>query len=125
MRGLTLDTGALLALERRASPVQPLLSKAIGQGREIRVPAGVLAQAWREPARQALLATLLKRRYVIVVPLDAAAARATGILCAASGTSDVVDASVALCALAHDDHVVTSDPIDLARLVGPNRVVAI
>jgi hypothetical protein len=89
------------------------------------VPAGVLAQAWREPARQAPLAQLLKKAGVVVVPLDAAAARATGILCAASGTPDVVDASVALCAHVHGDHVVTSDPVDIARLVGRDRVIAI
>ena len=125
MSGLTLDTGALLALERGNAYVRDLLASTLLDGRNLRLPAGVLAQAWREPVRQARLAQLLKQPGVIVVPLDAAAARATGMLCAASGTSDVVDASVALCALAHGDHVVTTDPVDLARLVGRSRVVAI
>jgi len=121
----TLDTGALLAFERGDVIVRGLLETGFRNGREARIPAGALAQAWREPARQAVLAQLLKRREVSVVPLDVATARATGMLCAASGTSDVVDASVAICALRHEDRIVTSDPVDLARLVGRSRVIAI
>jgi len=47
---------------------------------------------------------------------DARAARAAGELCGRTGTADVIDASVLLCALARGDRIVTSDPGDLRRL---------
>jgi hypothetical protein len=123
--GYTLDAGALVAVEHGDLVVRALLQEAVERGRDLRVPAAALAQVWREPAQQARLGQLLKKPQVTVVPLDAATARATGFLCAVSGTADVVDASVAVCAHLHGDKVVTSDPSDLARLVGRDRVIAI
>ena len=125
MSGYTLDTGALLAVERQSVAVLQLLTQARAYDLDIRVPAAALAQAWRDPPRQARLSRLLKLPEVRVIPLDAVTARATGILCAATGTSDVADASVAVCAFVHGDKVITSNPKDLARLVGRSRVVAI
>ena len=46
--GLTLDTGALLALERGDSRVRALLRRALESGIGFSVPAGVVA--WRAPA---------------------------------------------------------------------------
>ena len=43
-------------------------------------------------------------------------ARQAGQLCGVTGTSDVIDASVVLCAREHGHTVVTSDPDDLRRL---------
>jgi hypothetical protein len=45
-----------------------------------------------------------------------ARARAAGQLCGVSRTTDIVDASVVLCARAHSAKIVTSDPDDLRRL---------
>ena len=42
--------------------------------------------------------------------------RAAGVLYGRTGTSDVVDASAALCARERDHHVDTSDPQDSAVL---------
>lgn len=125
MSGYTLDAGALLAVVRGDLIVRGLLHDAVQEGRDLRVPAGALAQVWREPSQQARLGQLLKKPQVTIVPLDAGAARETGLLCAVSATNDVVDASVAVCAHRHGDKVVTSDPVDLARLVGRDRVIAI
>ncbi len=47
---------------------------------------------------------------------DAVAARAARVLCGRTGTGDVVDASVVLCARERDHHVVTSGPQDFAIL---------
>ena len=80
------------------------------------VPAGVLAQAWRGGARQARVARLLRASVTTVVSLDRGAALRTGALCAAAGTSDVVDASVAVCAQERGHAVVTTDPGDLRAL---------
>ncbi|MGI8730662.1 MAG: hypothetical protein ACR2LK_11875 [Solirubrobacteraceae bacterium] len=83
---------------------------------DIHVPAGALAQAWRNPARQVRLARVMSAAGIVIHSLDAAGARAAGQLCAATGTSDVVDASVVLVAGVVDGVTVTSDPDDLRRL---------
>ncbi len=76
--------------------------------------APVVAQAWRGSARHARLARSLGM--VDVRTTGLADARLAGELLAASGTSDVVDALVALVAVP-GDQVLTSDPSDLTRLV--------
>ena len=58
-KGLSLDTGALLALERGDSRVRALLRRASETGLPLSVPAGVVAQAWRGGPRQARVARLL------------------------------------------------------------------
>jgi hypothetical protein len=83
---------------------------------DIHVPAGALAQAWRNPARQVRLVRIMSSEGIVVHPLDAVSARAVGQLCAATATSDVVDASVALVARIVDGVTVTSDSDDLRRL---------
>lgn len=75
--------------------------------------AGVLAQVWRGESRQARLSQALAG--IEVRPLDEALGRAAGLLLAATGLSDVVDAGVVLLA-ADGDEIVTGDPDDLAAL---------
>ncbi len=82
----------------------------------IHIPVGVLAQAFRDGRRQVELVRLLKDRRTHVVPLDADTARVIGVLLGACACSDVVDASVVVCAHRHKQGVVTSDPEDLRRL---------
>jgi hypothetical protein len=43
--GMTLDTGALIALDRGNKRMIALLHQALAQGRAFQVPSGVLAQA--------------------------------------------------------------------------------
>lgn len=83
------------------------------------MPAAVVAQAWRNPARQVRLVRLLSSDLVTIHPLDADEARAVGHLCGASATSDVVDASVVLVARRVGGVTVTSDLHDLRR-IDPN-----
>jgi hypothetical protein len=115
-QGLTLDAGALIALDRGDRRVLFLLQLAHADRRPIRIPAGVLGQVWRNGSRQALLARFLRAREVEIIALDDTLARAAGELCGAAGTSDVIDASVMLVARTHGDGVLTSDPGDLRRL---------
>ncbi len=116
MKGLTLDAGALIALERRDRRVAAMLKVAQSHRLEISVPTGVIGQVWRDGSRQALLARLLAADDVELVVLDAETARAAGVLCGRSRTKDVIDASVALCARAREHKVLTSDPDDLLAL---------
>ena len=125
MAGVTFDTGALIAIERGAPPLQALLAEAHVAGDGLAVPAGVLAQAWRGGTRQARLARFLRLATVTVVPLDEPEASAAGALCRHAGTADVVDASVVICARDRDHAVISSDPRDLAALEPTLRIVAL
>jgi predicted nucleic acid-binding protein len=114
--GMTLDTGALIALDRGNKRMIALLHQALAQGRAFQVPSGVLAQAWRDGRTQATLARFLRSEEVEIIPLDDQLARACGELCGATNTSDIVDASVVILARERRDPIVTSDPHDLRRL---------
>lgn len=115
--GLTFDTGALLGIERNTGRMRSLVELIHTEAIPVVIPANVLAQAWRDGSRQARMAHLLHDDLVDIVPLTAARARAVGVLCGRAGTTDVVDASVVLCAREYGYRtVVTSDPVDLARL---------
>jgi predicted nucleic acid-binding protein len=114
--GLTLDAGALIALDRDDRRVLALLHRATARHDTIVVPAPALAQAVRNLARQARVARLVRQPNTVVQALDRPDAVAVGRLLAASGTSDVVDAHVVVCARRVGQVVITSDPDDLRRL---------
>jgi len=123
-RAVVLDAGALIAFERNDRKVRRLIELAVTHGRTLHVPAGAIAQVWRDGARQARLARLLGSGVLAVQVLDRDEAQAAGVLCGRSGTSDVVDASVALLARRLRAVVVTSDPGDLRRLDALVNVIA-
>ena len=123
--GVTLDTGALIALDRGDKRMIALLGQALAQRRKFRVPSGVLGQAWRDGRIQVALGRFLRSDEVEIVPLDAQLARSCGELCGATGTSDVIDASVVILARERRDSIVTSDPDDLRRLDPKSPIVAI
>jgi hypothetical protein len=110
------DTGALIAFERNHRDVVVLVGEARRTNDVIVVPAGCVAQAWRDPRRQARLGAFLRLPNVRITALDDAEARRVGLLLAAANTTDVVDGHVALCALRGEHVVLTSDPDDLRRL---------
>jgi PIN domain len=111
-----LDTGALIALERGQRFAVIILERAEHAGWAFVVPAGALAQAWRNARTQVRLGRFLAAPNVAIEPLDNMRARAAGQLCALRKTRDVIDASVILSARAHRCVVLTSDPGDLAHL---------
>lgn len=114
-RPVALDAGALIALESARG--RALMREIATAGTPVVLSAGALAQTWRAPGRQALLAALVKRESTAVVALDGAAAKACGLLLAQTQTADVVDAHVVLTARESGAiTIVTSDPYDLARL---------
>lgn len=115
--GLTLDTGALLALDHPAKAIvmQARLEETLRRGGTICVPVGTIAQAWRS-SRQVRLARLLKPRDLDIAVMTPNAARSVGLLCARSGHDDVVDVHVALCAKERRHAVATSNPDDMLRI---------
>jgi hypothetical protein len=116
MTGVTLDAGGLIALDRNDRRVIALLARAAETRSPITVPATALAQAIRRPERQVRLARLIRQQTTTVQELDRVDATSVGRLLAASGTGDVVDAHVVICARRARQRVVTSDPDDLRAL---------
>jgi hypothetical protein len=80
------------------------------------IPAGVLAQVWRDGSRQVRLAALVGARGVQVIALTEGMAKAAGQLCGLRGTADIIDASVVLTAREAAAIVITSDAADIRRL---------
>ena len=123
--GVTLDAGALIALERGDRRMVVLLARIAEAGGTVVVPAAALAQVIRVPARQVPLMRLLRQVSTVTEPLDRAAASFVGQLLGRTGTTDIADAHVVICARQHGHAVVTSDPQDLARLDPALDLVAI
>ncbi len=112
---LVLDAGALVAVERANREVVALIKRERLAGRSPITHGGIVGQVWRGGAgKQAHLAKLLAG--LEVVALDDRLGRRAGVLLGRTKTKDVIDAAIAL--LASDgDELLTSDPLDLRRLV--------
>lgn len=118
---LVLDAGGLIAVDRRNQWVRGLLLVSQHQGVAVRTSSAVVAQVWRDGARQANLARLLGT--VEVASLDPAAGRRVGELLARTASADVVDAHLALL-VEPGDTVLTSDADALADLLRTRGVRA-
>lgn len=110
--GLTLDTGALIALERRRQRMARVYSTAVASGLIVTVPSVVIAEWWRasSDAREILI------RGVRVEPLGTNLARIAGEAMADVSGSSAIDAIVMASAAQRGDIVYTSDVDDLERL---------
>lgn len=121
-----LDAGALIGVDRRSAQVQELLSRARSRNVTIVVPTVVIAQVVRSGGRQANLRRFLADSYLSFAGLDYPTALEIGALLGDSGTADVVDACVAVCARRLDHcPVITSDPEDLGKLDPTLPLIAI
>jgi predicted nucleic acid-binding protein len=125
MPGITFDAGGLIALDRNDRRVVVLLARARETGARVTIPATALAQAVRRPDRQVRLARLVRQPTTDVVALGRVDATSVGRLLAASGTADIVDAHVVICARRSGQHVITSDPGDLRGLDPAVRLIAL
>ena len=111
MAGLTFDTGALVALERRRHRMRRVFATAVQDNVRITVPTAVLAEWWR--GRSDLAEDILAA--VDVEPLDEGLAKAAGEAAAGIEGATAVDAIVMAAAARRGDVVYTSDFDDLAR----------
>jgi uncharacterized protein HemY len=100
-RGLTFDTGALIALERRRLRMRKVQELAHDARRTITVPAAVLTEWWRKKhdARESILASLR------LEPLHDALARLAGEALASTGRANAIDAIVMASAAQRGDVV--------------------
>ena len=110
---MIIDAGPLIVdAENVNSRLWAIIKRATERGDELHTTLPVLAQVWREPARQANLARAV--RHFDVHALDEAVT--VGRRLAETGTSDVVDAHLAVVAESLGTFILTGDPGDMARL---------
>lgn len=110
---LIVDAGPLIADgERVNSRLWALIKRAAQRGEPLHTTHPVLAQVWREPARQANLARAL--RYFDIHPLDESIS--VGRRLGNTDTSDVVDAHLAVVAESLGTFILSSDPDDMTQL---------
>jgi len=122
---MTLDAGGLIAVDRNDRRMLVLLARVQETGARVTVPATALAQAIRQPERQARLSRLVRQPNTDVVVLDRVDATNVGRLLAASATTDIVDAHVVICARRTRQPVITSDADDLRALDPTIKLVEI
>lgn len=125
MSGITLDAGGLTAIDRNDRCILTLLARAAERGMRVTIPATALAQALRNPARQARLSRLIRQASTDLVALDGPDATAVGLLLARTGAADIVDAHVVVCARRAGQAVVTSDAGDLRKIAPELRLVVL
>jgi predicted nucleic acid-binding protein len=114
MAGMTLDSGALIALERADRRIWVHLKEAASRKLRRTVSTAVLAEVWRGGARSARLAQFLGT--CSVEPVSESLARVAGEALAVVKRGDTIDALVMASAAQRGDTVITSDPDDLGRL---------
>jgi hypothetical protein len=110
LRGVTADTGFLVALEKSKQRAIELLAVARARRLPVTVPVAVLAEWWRS-GRQA--------HYIQAFDVEAMSdrlAKSAGEAIAAVPGATVVDAIVMASAAQREDVVYTSDFDDLSRL---------
>lgn len=125
VNGIVFDAGGLIALERNDRRVLLTLDAALEKKGRIIVPATALAQVIRNPARQVRLWRMIQFERTEVIPLDGSHAQAVGALLGQTGTADITDAHVVICAQITGYAVVTSDPLDLKRLEPKLRLIPV
>ncbi len=98
--------------ERLNSRLWALIKRAAARGSELHTTHPVLAQVWRDPSRQANLSRAL--RHFDTHALDESTS--VGRRLAASGTSDVVDAHLAVVAERLGTFILSTDADDMSAL---------
>jgi predicted nucleic acid-binding protein len=111
-RGVTFDTGALVALERRRQRMARVYATAVADGVPVTVPVAVVAEWWRgrSDVREIIL------RGLRVEVMDEELGKLTGEALAAVDGAATIDAIVMASAARRGDLVYTSDSRDLERL---------
>lgn len=109
---ITLDTGALIAVERRDDRMRALLTTALATGVRLTVPTCVVGEWWR--GQRGPVARILQA--VRVEPLHLELAKLAGEAMARVRGATLVDCVVVASAAQRGDLVLTSDLADLTRI---------
>ena len=119
--GITFDTGALIALERRSARARKILERATELRIRIAVPSVVITEWWRGRSDVRDHIALAVR----IEPLSERIAKLAGEAMAAVRGSTAIDAIVRASAAQRGDVVYTSDVDDLQRLAAHFRAVRV
>jgi hypothetical protein len=131
---VVLDQRAVDALTQKSGPaerrVRQVMRAAQRLGRDVMVPAVILAELYRGGGRNHLVDSLLscENDGLQVRDTDRTLARLVGAVLsvAEAGSEDLADAHVvAVAAEAGGGIVVTGDPVDMLRLSAPYRTVVV
>ena len=106
------DAGFLISVDRNEESARALMTALQRRRIALHTTDPVMAQVWRNGARQPRLSAFLKT--IEVHPLDDG--KAVGLLLARSGTADVVDAHLVVLAVRLKDSILTGDEADLTTL---------
>jgi predicted nucleic acid-binding protein len=119
--GITFDTGALIALERRTGRARKVLERATELGVRITVPSAVITEWWRGRSdhRDAIVAA------VRIEPLSERLAKLAGEALASVRGSTAIDTIVMASAAQRGDVVYTADVDDLQMLAAYFRAVRV
>ncbi len=110
--GITFDTGALIALERRGQRARLIVERAAEEKIRITVPSAVITEWWRggSDAREHIVLA------VRIEPLSEKLAKLAGEALAGVKSATAIDAIVMASAAQRGDLVYTSDVGDLEKL---------
>jgi len=114
-RGVVLDAGAFIALERRDRTMARLTQLFSEAKTPLVTSAGVVAQVWRGGSGHQVPVAFLLRK-ALVVDLTDGQARLLGRMLGAAKRSDPIDAHIVLLARERGWPVLTSDPDDLLAI---------
>ena len=119
--GVTFDTGALIALERRSARARKILERATELKIRIHVPSAVITEWWRgrSDRRDDILLALR------IEPLSERLSKLAGEALASVRGATAIDAIVMASAAQRGDIVYTSDVEDLQRLAAYFRAVRV
>ena len=123
MAGLTLDTGALIALEKRKRNISLALEAAFVSRRRVTVPTAVLVEFGHGELPTRVASDLeaadfesLDKRLALVVARACRELRITSKQSSAGEGPSLVDVIVVASAAERGDTVLTDDPEDLQRI---------
>lgn len=109
---MLIDAGFFVSLDRGSEEAVDFLRVALERDTRLATTHPVVAQVWRDGARQVRLTRALKT--IQIHPFDDGPE--VGRLLAAAGTADVVDAHLIVMAAARNEPLLTGDPEDLGHL---------
>ncbi len=121
--GITFDTGALIALERRRHSMRKVYATAIAEGFTVTVPTVAVTEWWRAGHREKERLVIL--RSLRVEPLFEHVARLAGAALGRARGAGAIDAIVMASAALRGDTVYTSNPCDLTALKEANPSFAL
>jgi predicted nucleic acid-binding protein len=118
MSGLTFDTGALIALERRKQSMVRVYTTAQRAGVRITVPTVVLAEWWRAGAGKRLRERLVASVHVedLTKRIAALAGEALGVVVGVKPDVGTIDGIIMTSAWLRGDMIYTTDVGDLESL---------